>query len=297
MRPFQRLLSGIFLVTALYLIGLPASSVSAQTVELSGGPADLGIIVQKFGEPLGAVTADPQAIGIFVNQIGPALGLQDVATTLAAKHMPPKVAKELNVPEVTASVQRLMASLVAWHTADRLMQALSTHAETVPTPPAGLVEWVHATAPFPALVDTTATQTDAAARAVSAGRVALEAQQRAATEWWQLKTWRERVRTIRGRNRLCGTWQWTIHNHQQHHQDQKLVIIFPPPGSDRPAMQGLVETVVLGENVYLRWEQDGHMQEDSLQFLKEGKVLEGTFVNSQGGWGSISGKRTSDCKL
>jgi hypothetical protein len=56
-----------------------------------------------------------------------------------------------------------------------------------------------------------------------------------------------------------------------------------------------VETIVLGENVYLRWEIDGRVQEDSLQFSKEGQRLEGTFVNSQGGWGSISGKQTAGC--
>jgi hypothetical protein len=53
--------------------------------------------------------------------------------------------------------------------------------------------------------------------------------------------------------------------------------------------------VVLGDVVYLRWEGDGKVQEDSLLFSKEGQRLEGTFVNSQGGWGSISGKRTAAC--
>ena len=53
--------------------------------------------------------------------------------------------------------------------------------------------------------------------------------------------------------------------------------------------------VVLGDVVYLRWERDGKVQEDSLLFSKEGQRLEGTFVNSQGGWGSVSGKRTASC--
>jgi hypothetical protein len=56
-----------------------------------------------------------------------------------------------------------------------------------------------------------------------------------------------------------------------------------------------VETIVLGDNVYLRWDFDGRVQEDSLQFNKEGQRLEGNFVNSQGGWGSISVKKTADC--
>ena len=66
-------------------------------------------------------------------------------------------------------------------------------------------------------------------------------------------------------------------------------------GNTQATLPGLVETIVLGENVYLRWEIDGRVQEDSLQFSKEGQRLEGTFVNSQGGWGSISGKRTAGC--
>jgi hypothetical protein len=103
------------------------------------------------------------------------------------------------------------------------------------------------------------------------------------------------VREIRGLSRLCGTWQWTIHNHQQNHREQKLSLFFPPAGNIQAILPGLVETIVLGENVYLRWEIDGRVQEDSLQFNKEDQRLEGTFVNSQGGWGSISGKRTAGC--
>jgi hypothetical protein len=103
------------------------------------------------------------------------------------------------------------------------------------------------------------------------------------------------VRGTRGQSRLCGTWQWVIHNHQRHHEEQKLSLVFPPPGKDGTHLPGLMETVVLGDVVYLRWEQDGRVQEDSLLFSKEGQRLEGTFVNSQGGWGSISGKRTASC--
>jgi hypothetical protein len=114
-------------------------------------------------------------------------------------------------------------------------------------------------------------------------------------EWDRIRNWKDRVRGLRGQARLCGTWQWIIHNHQQHHQEQKLSLLFPPAGNTQATLPGLVETIVLGENVYLRWEIDGRVQEDSLQFSKEGQRLEGTFVNSQGGWGSISGKRTAVC--
>jgi hypothetical protein len=118
--------------------------------------------------------------------------------------------------------------------------------------------------------------------------------QAAYQDWDRIRNWKDRVRELRGQARLCGTWQWIIHNHQQNHQERKLVLLFPPAGRTQ-ALPGLVEMIVLGENVYLRWEIDGRVQEDSLQFNKEGQRLEGTFVNSQGGWGSISGKRTAGC--
>ena len=276
--------------------------------ESPAGPVDFVPVIQKYGEQLSTITSDAQAVGLFVAHIGPALGLHDVAITLAAKTIPPKVAKELGVQELTASAQRLIANLAAWQTADRVTQSLNERTSPVLTPPTTLVDWIQASSPLPSLAQTTKELTqlaeakpDAAAAdrtplALSAGRLALDAQQRAIAEWWQLKTWKDRIRTVRGRSRLCGTWQWIIHNHQQHHQEQKLSLIFPPPEPDYPLVSGLVETVVLGENVYLRWETNGQVQEDSLQFTKEGKGLEGTFVNSQGGWGSISGKRTSDCK-
>lgn len=298
----------IVLSNLLLLSGHLIGPTPVSAAEQPAGPVDFAPVMQKYGEQLSTLTGDPQAMGLFVAHIGPALGLHDVATTLAAKNIPPKIAKELAIQELTGSAQRLIASLAAWQTAERVTQALSERTNPVVTPPATLIDWIQAALPFPALAQTTKELTqlaevkpDAAAAdrtplALSAGRLALEAQQRAITEWYQLKTWKDRVRTVRGRSRLCGTWQWIIHNHQQHHQEQKLSLIFPPPGPDYPLVSGLVETVVLGENVYLRWEINGQVQEDSLQFTKEGKGLEGTFVNSQGGWGSISGKRTSDCK-
>ena len=42
-------------------------------------------------------------------------------------------------------------------------------------------------------------------------------------------------------------------------QEQKLLLLFPPVGQAKAALPGLVETVVLGENVYLRWEADGRV--------------------------------------
>ena len=134
-----------------------------------------------------------------------------------------------------------------------------------------------------------------AAAGAAAGHAAEEAGRRTMDAWWGLKTWKDRVRGVRGQSRLCGTWQWVIHNHQRHHEEQKLSLMFPPPGKDGAQIPGLTETVVLGDVVYLRWEREGKVQEDSLLFSKEGQRLEGTFVNSQGGWGSVTGKRTASC--
>jgi hypothetical protein len=252
-------------------------------------PAALPSLLQSYGDELAKVSSDAEAQTLFIASIGPALGLQDVVQTLNAKSIPAKLAKELLVPEITESARKLVAALAIWQ-----------WAETVsPDQPAQVprLAWLQ-TAGGVAALTPLLQQPEAAGHEFyrSVHRVAMEASQVATSEWWQLKTWKDRVRAIRGRNRLCGTWQWTIHNHQQHHQEQKLSLIFPPPGPNRPVAAGLVETVVLGENVYLRWEVNGQIQEDSLQFTKDGQRLEGTFVNSHGGWGSITGKRTADCQ-
>jgi hypothetical protein len=112
--------------------------------------------------------------------------------------------------------------------------------------------------------------------------------------WLRLRSWKDRVRTARGYPRLCGTWHWTVHNHQNHNE-QKTLVTFGANGPG-PATPNLAEAVILGDAVYLRWEVDGRVQEDSLLFAKEGQRLEGTFVNSLGGWGAVSGKRTGVCR-
>jgi hypothetical protein len=237
---------------------------------------------------------------MFVTNLGPALHLPEVAGTMGAKGLPAKLSKELLLPDITHSAQRLVAALAAWQLADSiarsLAEALSQNLVVLPGPTPTRLEWLNANGPFPSLMqlfDAVSTQPtsgtgDRTALALSAGRATIEAGQRAMSEWWQLKSWKDRVRTLRGQARLCGTWQWVIHNHQQH-------LLFPPPGKEGTGIPGLVETIVLGDTVYLRWETDGKIQEDSLLFTKEAQRLEGTFVNSQGGWGSISGKRTANC--
>jgi hypothetical protein len=130
--------------------------------------------------------------------------------------------------------------------------------------------------------------------AASAIRAEITAEQHARTHWLTLKEWPDKIRETKGLARLCGTWQWTIHNHQ-HHQDQKVAMVFPPP--DAGSFTGVrpAKTVVLGDAIYLRWEFPGVVQEDSLLFTGEGQRLEGSFVNSSGAWGSITGKRTAAC--
>lgn len=128
---------------------------------------------------------------------------------------------------------------------------------------------------------------------MQARQLALSASEAVSLHWFILHQWKDTVRERRGRTRLCGSWQWTIHNHQNH-GEQKLLVIFPPVGTAQNN-DGPAEIVVLGDVVYLRWEASGKIQEDSLLLSKEGQRLEGTFVNNAGGWGSITGKRTAPC--
>jgi hypothetical protein len=131
--------------------------------------------------------------------------------------------------------------------------------------------------------------------AALASRAQAEAGRLVFDHWLRLRLWKDTLREQRGLARLCGIWQWTIHNHQNH-QEQKLSLVFPPPGSAAGNGPRPTEVVVLGDAVYLRWESGGHLQEDSLLFSKEDQRLEGTFVNTAGGWGSISGKRAAGCR-
>ena len=121
-----------------------------------------------------------------------------------------------------------------------------------------------------------------------------EAQRRAGDLWRRLQSWREDWSTARGRARLCGTWSWIVHNHQNH-QDHKMVVTFPPPGptQSHPALPKAI--VVLGDSVYLRWEFPGGYQEDSLLFSAKDQRLEGTFVNSRGPYGAITGRKVAAC--
>jgi len=282
----------------LLLQGL-ASSFAADNQSAAEFFPDWGQIIAANQERLAHVESDQAANDVFISSIGRAAGLHDVVATLAVQGMSSKIAHELMVPQVANSARRLIAALAAWRLAERLMQSLEGNvAGTDIAVAPSQVEWLTANGPFPSLNDTIK-RWDAgdmsAATAVAVAHVAQEAARQVMEEWWRLRTWKDRVRGTRGQSRLCGTWQWVIHNHQRHHEEQKLSLVFPPSGKDGAQIPGLSEIVVLGDVVYLRWEREGRVQEDSLLFSKEGQRLEGTFVNSQGGWGSISGKRTASC--
>ena len=278
---------------------------------------DFASIIQTHSAQLAKLESDKGAMTLFVSTIGPAIHLLDAARTLGATALPAKLTKELLVQDLTTAVQRLMGSLAAWQLAATVRQAvkeqqLTTIPErlsgTAPThawlEQQGHASWHEALNQLAAVAAspewTTVNQGESTSVLLvtvleRAARLEVDSMQASYQEWDRIRNWKDRVRGLRGQARLCGTWQWIIHNHQQHHQEQKLSLLFPPIGNMQATLPGLVETIVLGENVYLRWEIDGRVQEDSLQFSKEGKGLEGTFVNSQGGWGSISGKRTAGC--
>ena len=284
---------------------------------LPSSTPDFPAVIRAHSDQLAKIESDKGASNLFVSAIGPALQLGDVARTLGANPLPAKLAKELLVPDLTEAVHRLIGSLAAWHLASTVRQAVrDQQLATVTERLSGTSQaraWLdqQGTAlwhdSLNQLADVVASpewakgnQGESASTLLGmvlerASRLEVDAMQAGYQEWDRIRNWKDRVRGLRGQARLCGTWQWIVHNHQQHHQEQKLSLLFPPAGNTQATLPGLVETIVLGENVYLRWEIDGRVQEDSLQFSKEGQRLEGTFVNSQGGWGSISGKRTAGC--
>jgi hypothetical protein len=95
--------------------------------------------------------------------------------------------------------------------------------------------------------------------------------------------------------RLCGTWQWTIHNHKNHREHKTVIVLLPPGTPAPPDMPQPAKMVVMGDAVYLRWEFQRGYQEDSMLLAKEDQRLEGTFRNSAGDWGAITGKRIAPC--
>jgi hypothetical protein len=314
-RPVQ---SRIGIALALLVVSVFGASLNAEGDEsLPSAAPDFPSVIRAHSDQLVKLESDKEAINLFVSAIGPALQMGDVARTLGANPLPSKLAKELLVPDLTAAVHRLMGSLAAWHLASTVRQAVRDQ-QLAPVierlsgssksrawlDQQGKSSWHDSlnqlsdvvASPEPAKGNQGESASTLFVMILErATRLEVDAMQASYQEWDRIRNWKDRVRGIRGQARLCGTWLWIIHNHQQHHHEQKLSLLFPPAGNMQATLPGLMETIVLGENVYLRWEIDGRVQEDSLQFSKEGQRLEGTFVNSQGGWGSISGKKTAGC--
>jgi hypothetical protein len=108
--------------------------------------------------------------------------------------------------------------------------------------------------------------------------------------------WRHDMRQNSGLARICGTWHWTVHNHMNH-QDHKMTVNFLPPDQTAPSTQPMPTTIaVRGDTVYLEWTFPQGRQEDSLLLSNRDTIMEGTFKNTLGPYGSISGKRLSTCK-
>ncbi|MGQ0667260.1 MAG: hypothetical protein ACT4O4_09515 [Nitrospiraceae bacterium] len=276
-------------------------------------PALVSDAVAGHAALLATIDSNSAAMTLFTTSIGPSLGLRDAAKTLGVKGLPEKSVKELGLAELSQTVHQLMGALSAWQLADAIGRTGENRGSpttaSMALPPTARQDWLKEsshvaslTALFGALQEQQAEDPERLLSPLqqtqlllAANRVAFEASQRATTAWWELHRWKDRVRQAWGQSRLCGTWQWVIHNHQNH-REQKTVLLFPPAGQV-PANSPLpVETVVLGDSIYLRWEEEGRIQEDSLLFLKDGTRVEGSFENNTGGWGSITGKRTAGCQ-
>jgi hypothetical protein len=309
----QNLLSaaGAVLLAAAFCLFTPAAAISSDNVS----PTVLSDVVTGQGGELAALDSNTNAMALFTSKIGPSLGLKDAAGILGAKGLSAQMTKELGLVELAQSTHELMASLAAWQLAESIYR-VPTPSPVIPS--STQQEWLTTTSHLPALSDflrLLADQSPAESSPATphtptgellhaAHHLAFAAQQQALASWWSLHEWKERVRQARGLARLCGTWQWTLHNHQNH-REQKMAMLFPPPGVTPSDVPLPAETVILGDNIYLRWERNGYVQEDSLLFIQEGHKqdrskdllrIEGSFVNNTGGWGSIVGKRTAGCQ-
>ncbi len=126
-------------------------------------------------------------------------------------------------------------------------------------------------------------------------QVEIQAYQTAWESWGLIQKWREQKLTNLAKRRLCGTWKWMVHNHQNH-GDHKTTMTFSPPEQSTPSQMQPTTILIHGDTVYLKWTFPQGIQEDSLLMSNRDTRLEGTFRSSLGPHGSISGKRLSPCK-
>lgn len=313
----------LFLVGCLCILMIPFGGTVAMADELP--PVVQPTLADRWPDffnvmrttSLASLPSQGEPLALFQEVIGPRLGLNDAALAVGAKRLSPAMSKELMIDDLKQSASELMRGLAAWQLAQEALQLhvigtseqLEEFHRRVEAQTAWLTEGTplkiflhHLSTRSKDLASQVATQ-DTAAGSVRTGTTVNELAEAASAvepwakeivhrEWFRLFTWKDQVRRQRGLVRLCGTWQWSIHNHQNH-REEKTAVIFAPPGATSPTNPA--EISVLGDSVYLRWETQAGVQEDSLLFSAEGQRLEGTFVNNAGGWGSITGKRTASC--
>jgi hypothetical protein len=299
--PDRRTAAGVLLV-ALFSI-LPTSLAIAETAV---SPMLLTDVIQQQANQLSEIDSDERAQKLFTTTVGPALGLRDAAGALGAR-LPSTMVKELGLTSLSQSAYKLMAALATWQFADSILRDTSTPS-VLPSLSVARQDWLRSRNQAASLADLLRlVQEDYAERTAQAtsprntelllvaARTVFESSQLATAAWWDMYSWKERIRQAKGRARLCGAWQWITHNHQVH-GEQKSTVIFPPPGEIAANVATPVETIVLGNAIYLRWEHNGHIQEDSLLFIKDDAKIEGSFMNNSGGWGPITAKRTAPCR-
>lgn len=273
---------------ARFLVGVIAL-ILAQAAGAADAPPFVPII-ERHAQLLTAVASDADALTLFSSQLASALTL---SASLA--------------PDQQQTASQLVAELAAWRLAAAVRKAADAgdHAALPPLFQSITAQrsWLLGNDRFPALnrmltFSETLQAGDPARMAQLAGlafRAEAEAERNARLQWDRLLSWTEHLKAQKAAARLCGTWQWTIHNHKNH-QEHKTAIVFLPPGIPAPPdMPQPAKMVVMGDAVYLRWDFQSGYQEDSLLFVKEGRHLEGTFTATTGDRGAITGKRIAGC--
>jgi len=225
-RPVQ---SRLGLALALVVVSVFGVWLNAKADEtLPSSTPDFPSVIRANSDQLVKVESDKGASNLFVSAMGPALEMGDVARTLGANPLPAKLAKELLVPDLTAAVLRLMGSLVAWHLASTVRQAVrdqqlpAVAERRFGSPQARAWLDQQGTAPWHEslnlLGDVVASPewakgnqeksptTLLLALLERATRLELDAMQAVYQEWDRIRNWKDRVRELRGQARLCGTW-------------------------------------------------------------------------------------------
>ncbi|MBM4127900.1 MAG: hypothetical protein FJ247_11215 [Nitrospira sp.] len=309
----HKVLARALILTGTLCFTMPMTATAAD----HSSPAALSDVVAGQAPQLAAVDSNTAAMTLFTSTIGPSIGLKDTSGILSAKGLSAKAKSDLGLAELSQSAHELVAALAAWRLAESIYHAESP-TQTVAAASPAQRDWLSATTRLTALADffrladagppsetsSANSQIQRPELLVAAHRLTTDAQRQALAAWSSLHEWKDRVRQARGLARLCGTWQWIIHNHHNH-QEQKMTIAFPPAGQTPPNVSIPAEAIVLGDSIYLRWEERGYVQEDSLLFVTEGHKrdepdqpmkLEGSFANNTGGWGPINAKRIAKCQ-